>query len=46
MDWLQSKIAPGPGPEWDAFIDTLPGYRQAWQELALEALLFGDFDNP
>lgn len=30
MDALQSQIAYGPGPEWDAFIDTIPGYRQAW----------------
>lgn len=23
-----------PGPEWEAFIDTLPGYREHWEELA------------
>ncbi len=27
----------GPGPEWEAFIDTLPGYRQAWEQLRAEA---------
>jgi hypothetical protein len=26
----------GPGPEWEAFIDTLPGYRAHWESLATE----------
>lgn len=26
-----------PGPEWEAFIDTLPGYREHWAQLTAEA---------
>lgn len=27
----------GPGPEWEAFIDTLPGYRESWARFSEEA---------
>jgi hypothetical protein len=32
MDQLQPQCVdpPMPGPDWDAFIDTLPGYREWW----------------
>ena len=31
MDGAQVKIAVGPkDPRWQAFIDTLPGYREFW----------------
>jgi len=31
MDEMQSLITPRPGPEWEAFIDTIPGFREAWK---------------
>ena len=30
MDSLQSSITERPGPEWAAFIKTLPGYQEFW----------------
>lgn len=30
MDVAQLLICRGPGPEWNAFVDTLPGFREAW----------------
>lgn len=30
MDELQPKIAPGPGPVWLAFAQTLPGFLEFW----------------
>lgn len=32
MDGLQSSIARGPGPEWQAFVETLPGFVEFWEE--------------
>jgi hypothetical protein len=37
MDELQSKIASRPGREWSAFIDTIPGYREAWNGMIQQA---------
>lgn len=31
MDGLQSSIARGPGPEWQAFVETLPGFIEFWE---------------
>lgn len=31
MDSMQEKIASRPGPEWEDFINTLPGYRTFWE---------------
>lgn len=36
MDMLQSKICRGPGPEWDAFAQTLPGFLQFWNRWGAE----------
>lgn len=30
MDACQSKITRGPGPEWSAFAETLPGFLKFW----------------
>lgn len=30
MDSLQSQISSGPGPEWQAFAKTLPGFLEFW----------------
>jgi len=30
MDKLQPLVCERPGPVWDAFIDTLPGFREFW----------------
>jgi len=38
MDSLQPKIARGPGPEWSAFVDTMPGYRESWGQ-SIQALV-------
>lgn len=32
MDSLQTSITRGPGPEWQAFVDTLPGFVQFWED--------------
>lgn len=36
MDAVQEACVDSgrPGPEWEAFIDTLPGYRESWQRFA------------
>jgi len=31
MDSLQSSITPGPGAEWQAFVETLPGFIEFWE---------------
>jgi len=31
MDDLQPRIARGPGPEWQAFAKTLPGFFEFWE---------------
>lgn len=31
MDSLQSSITRGPGPEWQAFVETLPGFVEFWK---------------
>jgi hypothetical protein len=31
MDSLQSSITRGPGPEWQAFVETLPGFVEFWE---------------
>lgn len=38
MDAVQSACVDSGrrGPEWEAFIDTLPGYREHWAKLADE----------
>lgn len=38
MDRLQPMIAPGPGPEWDEFKATLPGYNEFWSAFAENAM--------
>jgi hypothetical protein len=46
MDRLQVAIAPGPGPVWDGFVATLPGYREHWAMLTIEEeLTSGDADG-
>lgn len=30
MDQMQAIISPGPGPVWDAFQKSLPGYEEFW----------------
>jgi tetratricopeptide (TPR) repeat protein len=46
MDRLQPAICPGPGPMWDEFSATLPGYREYWAMFAITAAesLFGRID--
>jgi len=42
MDDLQPKICRGPGPEWDAFVQTLPGFLEywaRWQETVMKLVL-------
>lgn len=36
MDSLQPKICRGPGPEWQAFAETLPGFLELWDRMAVE----------
>jgi hypothetical protein len=31
MDFLQTSITRGPGPEWQAFVETLPGFVEFWE---------------
>ena len=31
MDSLQTSITRGPGPEWQAFAETLPGFIKFWE---------------
>jgi len=31
MDGLQSSITRGPGPEWQAFAESLPGFIKFWE---------------
>jgi hypothetical protein len=31
MDSLQPSITRGPGPEWQAFAESLPGYVKFWE---------------
>ena len=32
MDGLQPRICRGPGPEWTAFAETLPGFLEFWND--------------
>lgn len=36
MDNLQPHILPRPGPEWESFIRTLPGYREYWSAVKVQ----------
>ena len=36
MDGLQPKICRGPGPEWDEFSASLPGFREFWNRWVAE----------
>ncbi len=38
MDAMQPLICYGPGPEWQAFVATIPGFREAWGEGAFDHL--------
>jgi len=38
MDGLQSSITRGPGPEWQAFVETLPGFVKFWEGWKEEAI--------
>lgn len=38
MDALQLRICRGPGAVWRAFTDTLPGYRDAWNNVIPEVI--------
>lgn len=37
MDDLQPRICRGPGPEWQAFAETLPGFLEFWDRFRVEA---------
>ena len=40
MDGLQPLIARGPNtPEWQSFIDTLPGFRDYWKNSAIPRIV-------
>ena len=41
MDQFQPYIARGPGPEWDAFTQTLPGFLEHWKSLLPTSLESG-----
>jgi len=36
MDDLQPRICRGPGPEWQAFAETLPGFLEFWNRWGSE----------
>lgn len=38
MDAMQSSIARGPGPEWQAFVETLPGFVEFWESWRDESI--------
>ena len=38
MDDLQPQICEGPGPEWDAFTKTLPGFLEFWGRWSSEMM--------
>jgi len=43
MDSLQSWIARGPGPEWQAFAETLPGFIEFWENWQADAVEQAEF---
>lgn len=38
MDGLQPRICHGPGPEWQTFVKTLPGFLDFWSRWLSESL--------
>jgi hypothetical protein len=47
MDGVQPHCVSnsGPGPEWDTFIDTLPGFREHWERWGREMKMKKDCEE-